>query len=763
MKLHTEQSNIERGGVHGETNFSIKTNALSFKILSSGLYTDPIMAIVRELSCNAYDAHVKANNKNTPFEIHLPNDLEPWFSIKDYGTGLADEDIRGVMIPVMVKDDNDEEVQAIDDNGNLRFVRSGGLYTTYFDSTKTESNDFIGALGLGSKSPFSYTNAFEVVSRFGGKKHIYSIFLNEDGIPTVALMGDIATDEHSGLEVKLTIKREDFSKFREKTASALKYFPIKPKVTGALHFQFDKLPEHRIETKDWMLSSTNGYSYSSFTAVQGNVAYRVDGQQLRDNIEDADLKHFLEHSHVVAFFNIGELDVSANREEIRYDKGSLAALVKRSKQIRDEFAGEVEKKLGAINNKYWYACIELSQLSRELFERENAIRKLINPEKIKNKILKRYIKNDGHVKLSPLRGYDLTKYTLNGYYTKSKRLKKYGVGNEFSPSATTLWVINDVKNGGLGRLREYLNNNEYSDAIVVSQYANPREEFNGDKPVKYMGFKKELSRLREELGNPDIHLISEITDEIIRETGTVRELNFYQYSGTSRRSYYDSDKISWDKAQVNIKDGGLFFPLKFGATVATVNADGEFIPLNIGDGDLTRRVLEFLIKEYNKKHNTDYNLKTIYGLPVATYKKAIKNGNWENIFDFALEVLPGYVDEISFHRRELNTSNILNAKKQITKPEFVNGVKALDNNSEFKKAMLPLIEGKEKYSEDIMKIAYIIETLYRKLYGHDNIDDTPFYNDDAFSKYPMLTLVDDLGYNNKWSVFFDYINLIDRS
>ena len=137
MKIHQEQIDIERVGVQTENSFTIKTSAAAFDILSAGLYTDPIAAIIRELSCNAYDSHVAANKVDTPFQIHLPNSLEPFLSIRDFGVGLSDDDVLH-------------------------------LYTTYFESTKTNSNDFIGARGLGSKSPFSYSKSYEVISRFDG-------------------------------------------------------------------------------------------------------------------------------------------------------------------------------------------------------------------------------------------------------------------------------------------------------------------------------------------------------------------------------------------------------------------------------------------------------------------------------------------------------------------------------------------------------------------------------------------------------------------
>ena len=110
MKLHNavqDQPIVSNVGQIGE--FRIRNSAKAFNILSSGLYANKIRAIIRELSCNAVDSHVAAGKTDTPFDVHLPNQLEPWFSIRDYGTGL-----------------NHEQVTQI--------------YTTYFESTKTASN-----------------------------------------------------------------------------------------------------------------------------------------------------------------------------------------------------------------------------------------------------------------------------------------------------------------------------------------------------------------------------------------------------------------------------------------------------------------------------------------------------------------------------------------------------------------------------------------------------------------------------------------------
>ena len=62
MKLNTEHRDVFRSGVSRESTFKIAASAQAFDILSSKLYTDVKLAIVRELSTNAYDAMVEAGN-----------------------------------------------------------------------------------------------------------------------------------------------------------------------------------------------------------------------------------------------------------------------------------------------------------------------------------------------------------------------------------------------------------------------------------------------------------------------------------------------------------------------------------------------------------------------------------------------------------------------------------------------------------------------------------------------------------------------------
>lgn len=298
--------------------FRIRNSAKAFSILSSGLYANKIRAIIRELSCNAVDSHVAAGKADVPFEVHVPNPLEPHFSIRDFGTGLSHEQVTQI-------------------------------YTTYFESTKTNSNDFIGALGLGSKSPFSYTDNFTVTAVKDGKRGVYSAFINGEGVPSIALMMSEETTDPSGVEIKFSVNdRYDFSKFRDEARVVFKYFKLRPLIRGDASFKFDNV---EYETKDIIkgvhsLVTRNGRG--ECVAVMGNIAYPIEvpnSSQLGD--VGALLTCALEIN-----FDIGELDFQASREGLSYIPETIQAIKNKLEAVNAQLAIHIATEADKIENTW---------------------------------------------------------------------------------------------------------------------------------------------------------------------------------------------------------------------------------------------------------------------------------------------------------------------------------------------------------------------------------------------------------------------------
>ena len=85
---------IEQSNNFVESDFKIAGSAPIFKILRDSLYADKITSVMREFICNATDSHIASNKRDTKVLIVLPSVLEPSFRVRDYGSGLNDEDIR---------------------------------------------------------------------------------------------------------------------------------------------------------------------------------------------------------------------------------------------------------------------------------------------------------------------------------------------------------------------------------------------------------------------------------------------------------------------------------------------------------------------------------------------------------------------------------------------------------------------------------------------------------------------------------------------
>ena len=77
MKLSEAKPYFESSGDMQEHFFSIQDQGMIFDILRSKMYSNPILAICREITSNARDAHREIGRPDLPIQIHLPVGLEP--------------------------------------------------------------------------------------------------------------------------------------------------------------------------------------------------------------------------------------------------------------------------------------------------------------------------------------------------------------------------------------------------------------------------------------------------------------------------------------------------------------------------------------------------------------------------------------------------------------------------------------------------------------------------------------------------------------
>ena len=182
MQVAHPESFVTHAVIGGEQtiDFGISQDASFLFMLSSNLYKNQKLAVVREVMCNAWDAHI-ASGIQEPILVTLSG---THLSIQDFGTGIAKDMI-------------------------------GSIYGTYGKSTKQNDGKQTGGFGLGCKSPFAYTDHFEVTSCCNGEKTIYTMSKSSNevgGKPGITPIVSMPTTE-TGITVRIPIKMADYGVF----------------------------------------------------------------------------------------------------------------------------------------------------------------------------------------------------------------------------------------------------------------------------------------------------------------------------------------------------------------------------------------------------------------------------------------------------------------------------------------------------------------------------------------------------------------------
>lgn len=471
MKIVRQGSEMISGGTNSAPKkFQIQASGAAFAVLSSKLYNNKPLAIVRELSCNALDAHVAAGKADVPFDLHLPTNFEPWFAIRDFGIGLAPEAIEQ-------------------------------LYCTYFASTKNDSNAYIGAMGLGSKSPFCYADNFTVTTYWDGKKHIYSAYIEKDGTPSVKKLSWHKTDEVNGLEIQFPVKPQDCWEFSNMAKVALEFFNPTPKINVKDFVPHEQ--NYSVRTPNWGMRATPVTHHTNgIRAIMGGVQYSVGNIDISRLTSE---QRKLSQKPLDIFFPIGALSVAASREMLSNDERTIEAVLT---QLNDIYTGMIEQIIAQID-----ACSTLWEARLLIFrlEANESTQGMMRAAISEGKVYKKYT----NFSLSKERPYVnemdyhhtlMARFTRSGgrqwanktnLFTKrtpevrarvEEDLKKdadhkaqYDV--VFQPDPNMLFVINDLKFGGEKYLHHFLQTadgvhegKKYTTAFLFSRYSKDTKQ-----------------------------------------------------------------------------------------------------------------------------------------------------------------------------------------------------------------------------------------------------------------------------------------------
>jgi hypothetical protein len=301
------------------TQFTMKASAKAFAVLSSGLYSNKVRAVIRELSCNAHDSHIEAGAEDKPFEIKLPGYDDRQFFVRDYGTGLTEDEINSV-------------------------------YTTYFESTKSESNDYTGALGLGSKSPFCLVDSFTIDAFKDGTQKTFVAFIGKSGMPELSKLSECETNEPNGLKVSFDVK-ENLDSYKSEARDLFRWFPVVPTIISdsTVTVEQVEIQSKLSERASVLPRGTFGWSERLFIK-QGTVAYPLTSNDIDTHFREFS---FLNEMCLQLEVNIGEVDITASRESISFVETTIENLKAHFTEIKELIEKDIAKELEACDDNPW--------------------------------------------------------------------------------------------------------------------------------------------------------------------------------------------------------------------------------------------------------------------------------------------------------------------------------------------------------------------------------------------------------------------------
>lgn len=594
MQLATVKVDVSRHNVGTETKARVNANSAKFfAIMSDGIYQDKIGSIVRELSCNALDSHIMAGKRDIPFQLHVPTELEPYFMVTDYGLGLDDAGVRDT-------------------------------YMGYLESTKDQSNECIGAFGLGAKSPFSYTDAFTVSAVYNGIRRIYSAFIGDDGGPSVAAMGDDeATDAPNGVEVMVPVTDiVDFAKFRQAIAEQLRFFKVKPTITNGV-VQFDTLSAFEIANGVSVLDS-NGTG--GVWIVQGGVGYLLDYGKLVQHVSKDAVKvlDFLTQSGAVLEFPIGQIQTTASREGVQYNKTTVANIEALLLTSGAALVSGMVKKITAMPTEW----------ERAKFLNANAtIAKMINDDTAGAiaSLVPSLIPTAVHNPLSSW-GVSLDTGKLRGsrYARKlSRRARKPQFElidsqvSEYRANSNSLLVIADTQDKRTARLRHYMTENAGVAGAVKVLQLEPLLDGSVD----------DIKAMLDKVG-VEYSLLSDVVlpprAPSVRTSSTYNKPSCYKRYCRGDRA----DASEWGKVVDKIKD---------------MTDGGYYVVIPEGSRFLVNSLPHTHTFIFGMADNNELD-KDIFAIRERELKRVVNNPEWIPLQEVAQEVIDQYKDNVMLSR-----------------------------------------------------------------------------------------------------------------
>jgi len=552
---------IEKSEIIGKTvtqQFDIGDQAMIIEFMSKTIYSNPLKIVVQEYISNARDAHIEIGKGDIPVKVKLPNRFDPTLSFRDFGPGISPDRMKNV------------------------FIRYGV-------STKRNNNNESGSFGLGAKSWIAYTDSFNIrtIAKENGELTLrnYSVIkerglsprLVEFGDPTVIDINDPGIpdeDKQTGTTISANIKPEDFESIAQNLISITEFWKVRPLIIGSAN----TIPQYKnikwaYEGTNWKISNDRSYYTESFVCIDG-IPYPLNREAVIKHCKDVNGSTYdLIRTQFALFFNVGELSVSLNREQLHYDDMTINAILNRLEEMKQWLTVNIQTQIETAAS-YWDANCLYNQMNSTFnfnFAKLNISwngTKILGGEiQIVNGMCKAYFMDNGKI--------------------RSKRKFNIPFGHNIT------LVLNDEPKVFQGKIATLIEANPNNNVYVVTPDDitswNLKVNFNACNPIKLS------TVIKKTLPKPSFGSMSKVNvvRYNIREVKTVNQSSmFYKTVNykTDSGYYVITDRLTNDSVlndvsdireflkEMVLTDDIYFIPKKY---TNKIKANKNFIHLNV--------------------------------------------------------------------------------------------------------------------------------------------------------------------------------------
>jgi hypothetical protein len=325
MKLEFPKIDIKTSRAFESENFSLGDMRVIMTLLSEKIYARPKYIIVQEVASNARDANREVGRGDVPIQIKLPSRLDDNIIIADSGPGISP-------------------------------TRMSDVFLKYGESTKRSDNVLTGGFGIGAKTPFTYTDTFNVVTVTDdddGKRRqrTYIAHKADNGFARMSLVDTKISTEDTGTAISFAVLKEDFDAFYTATREVCRFWKVRPTVTGVQKWTWPK-EDILHEGKNWTFVSARNSAKVLIDGIPYNLRLETVFGHDRYSRNQSEAYKVLTHGSVRMYFKTGEIDVSATREDLDYKDRTIKAIKDRANECLAELRAKVSKAIEKCPSLY---------------------------------------------------------------------------------------------------------------------------------------------------------------------------------------------------------------------------------------------------------------------------------------------------------------------------------------------------------------------------------------------------------------------------